>query len=422
MKAITRALDAGPPVDPAALAGARGVCFVSPALTLAGSGRAAVFSLAGGLLEPSGPAGLVHRLGAIECDDPLGLPGTGPVAFGALPFESGAPGEMVVPSLLYGRGADGVEWATSVGEHPPEPTRELLRAALERRSVEPPGPPALVAGDPADYPAAVAVATRAIAAGRLRKVVLARRLVVDLGAAPSPPAVLARLAAQEPSATAFLVGHGPSVFVGASPELLVSRRGASVRSHPLAGTAASGTGPAECLLASAKDMEEHALVVADIARVLDPHCSELVVPAEPSLVSLHSMNHLGTRIEGCLMAEGGRLPSVLELVAELHPTPAVGGVPRAPALELIERLEPGPRGPWAGPVGWLDAAGDGDWVVGLRSTIIEGSTAVVWAGAGIVAASDPLAELAETDLKLAPALEGLAPGASALLEGYPLRS
>jgi isochorismate synthase EntC len=133
------------------------------------------------------------------------------------------------------------------------------------------------------------------------------------------------------------------------------------------------------------------------------------------------MAHLGTRIEGRLLEEGGHVPSALELVAELHPTPAVGGVPRAQALKLITALEPGPRGPWAGPVGWVDADGDGDWVIGLRSATIAANRVILWAGAGIVAASDPEAELAETTVKLVPVLEGLAPGSSSLLERSSVR-
>jgi isochorismate synthase EntC len=134
------------------------------------------------------------------------------------------------------------------------------------------------------------------------------------------------------------------------------------------------------------------------------------------------MAHLGTRIEGRLLTEQGAVPSALELAVALHPTPAVGGVPRADALALIAALEPGPRGPWAGPVGWVDARGDGDWVVGLRSATLAGTTATIWAGAGIVAASDPESELAETTVKLTPVLEGLCPGASALLESYALKN
>jgi isochorismate synthase len=240
-----------------------------------------------------------------------------------------------------------------------------------------------------------------------------------------PSAMLERVADDEPSCTTFLLPLPEGTFVGASPELLVSRRDRVVVSHPLAGTialrAARGTiDRGDGLLGSTKDLEEHELVVADIAGVLDPRCSELVVPSQPSVVPLRTMAHLGTRIEG-LLSERGGVPSVLELVAALHPTPAVGGVPRTEALALIKELEPGPRGPWAGPVGWVDAAGNGDWVVGLRSATLAGSTATIWAGAGIVAASDPEAELAETTVKLAPVFEGLSPGASALLDGCPIR-
>jgi menaquinone-specific isochorismate synthase len=423
MRALTRALSPGAAIDPVRVSADNGVYFANQDLVLAGSGRAAVLPLANGLGDPPGIRAVEQWLAALERDDPIGAPGTGPVAFAALPFESDAPGALVVPAVLYGRSADGLEWVTVVGEDPlPEISREwLLAEACQPRRIEPRATPHIAESLPADYGAAVRVGIGAIAAERLRKVVLARRLLVEMGHTIVPSAVLERLAQDEPSCTAFLLGRPDGAFVGASPELLVRRRGQAVLSHPLAGTARIDASRGQRLLGSAKDLEEHELVVADIAGVLDPRCSELVVPSEPSLVPLHSMAHLGTRIEGQLLEENGRVPSALELVGALHPTPAVGGVPRAPALALIEALEPGPRGPWAGPVGWVDAAGDGDWVIGLRSAILSGGAATVWAGAGIVAASDPEAELAETSVKLAPVLEGLAPGASALLEGYALR-
>ena len=429
MRALTRPLEPGASVDPLRIAGDAGVFFANDELILAGTGLAATLPLANGLADPAAVVAAVAWLAGLERDDPLGLPGTGPVALGALPFEPEAAGALVVPAVLYGRRADGIEWVTVVGPDPlPEPSREwlLLEVASPRR-IEPATTPRILESRPADYPGAVARATAAIAEGRLRKVVLARRLLVGTESAIVPSAMLERLAEDEPSCTAFLLGQGNGVFVGASPELLVSRRGRSVVSHPLAGTIALDAVPGsadrgDLLLGSAKDLEEHELVVADIAGVLDPRCSELIVPSEPALVPLRTMAHLGTRIEGRLIAEDGWVPSALELVAELHPTPAVGGVPRAPALDLIATLEPGPRGPWAGPVGWVDASGDGDWVVGLRSATLGPTTATIWAGAGIVAASDPEAELAETTVKLAPVLEGLSPGASALLEAYDLSS
>jgi menaquinone-specific isochorismate synthase len=406
-----------------AVCGDRGIYFASGSVTLAGSGQAALLPLPRGLDDPAGPIDLGRQIAAIERDDAVGLPGSGPVAFGALGFEAANPARMVVPSLLYGRSQD-AEWVTVVGEPPLEvPSREQLAArSANVGRIEPRLSPAAVSCEPADYAAAVATATGAIAAGRLRKVVLARRLVLEAGGHFVPSAVLGRLAAEEPSATAFLFANRAGAFVGASPELLVSRRGGLVVSHPLAGTTASGAGPGRRLLASAKDLEEHELVVADIARILDAHCRELEVPGEPSLVALHSLNHLGSRIQGRLLEEHGRMPSALELVGALHPTPAVGGVPLEPALELIAALEPGRRGCWAGPVGWMDAQGDGDWVVGLRSCVLSGSDAVVWAGAGIVAASDPDAELTETDLKLAVVLEALTPSAATRVESRQLRS
>jgi menaquinone-specific isochorismate synthase len=409
------------------VAGDAGVFFSNSTVTLAGAGRAAVLPLADGLAKEEGVLAAMAWLAALERDDPLGLPGTGPVAFGAISFEAEAKGELLVPAVLYGRAADGTEWVTVVDDEPPaDLSREwLLYEVSSPQRMEHRRTPRIIGSEPADYADAVAQATRAIAQGPLRKVVLARRLVVETGSAVVPSAMLQRLADDEPSCTAFLLAHGDGAFVGASPELLVSRRDRVVISHPLAGTIAlartrGSVDRGDRLLGSSKDLEEHELVVADIAGVLDPRCSDLVVPGQPSLVPLRTMAHLGTRIEGRLLAEDGRVPSALELVAALHPTPAVGGVPRSEALALIKTLEPSPRGPWAGPVGWVDASGNGDWVVGLRSASLSGTTATVWAGAGIVAASDPAAELAETTVKLAPVFEGLSPGASSALDGCPV--
>ncbi|MGH9007438.1 MAG: isochorismate synthase [Acidimicrobiales bacterium] len=420
MRAVTRALEPGPPIDARRVAGDDGVYFQNERVTLAGTGRAAVLPLPRGLTQPAGWHHAEEWLAGAPRDDTVGLPGTGPVAFGALAFERGTPGELVVPSILYGRAADGTEWVTVVGDDGPEATRELLLESASPPRIEPTATVEVLESRP-DYPSAVLKATKAIALGALRKVVLARRLVLGTAGTVVASNMLDRLHSIEPSSTAFLIGGRDGAFLGASPELLMSRRGRSVLSNPLAGTAPLGPDGGDQLLGSAKNLEEHEIVVADIAGVLDPRCSELVVPSHPALVELHTMAHLGTRIEGQLLEEDGRVPSALDLVAALHPTPAVGGVPRDPALGLIAKLEPGRRGRWAGPVGWLDADGDGDWMVGLRSAWLSGATAIVWAGAGIVAASDPESELAETEVKLVPVLEGLAPGSSALLGANQLR-
>jgi len=413
VKAVTRALEPGPEIEPASVAGDHGLFLANESLILAGQGRAAVFELPGGLADHRGVRSVNEGLRAIERDDRVGLPGTGPIALGSLPFESGAPAALVVPTLLYGRDATGTEWATVVSDQPVEPTRDLVLAALTEPCSVAEGPLRVVTAEPADYAGAVAHAQAEIRRGVLDKVVLARRLVVEFDRPTAPSAVLRRLTNREPSATAFLLpGRGVGTFVGASPELLVSRRGRRVRSHPLAGTAA---GHSQRLLDSVKDLDEHRLVVRDIVSTLEPCCDELQLPAAPTLVPLTSMTHLGTPISGTLRAVHGAIPSALELAAALHPTPAVAGVPRGRALALIGQLEPGWRGPWAGPVGWLDAAGDGDFVLGLRSLTLSGRRAVLWAGAGVVSASDPLAELAETDLKLAAVLGCLAPGAEHLV-------
>ena len=152
-------------------------------------------------------------------------------------------------------------------------------------------------------------------------------------------------------------------------------------------------------------------MVEAIRDALDPGCDRLDVPDAPELVHLHTITHLGTSIRGTLRrGEDGEVPSVLALVALLHPTPAVGGVPRRAALDLIDRLEEGPRGPYAGAVGWMDGAGDGRWVVGIRAMTVAGATATLSAGVGIVAGSRPDVERRETDLKFAAVLDALAPG------------
>jgi isochorismate synthase len=213
---------------------------------------------------------------------------------------------------------------------------------------------------------------------------------------------------------------GPDgIILGASPELLVARHGPAVSCLPLAGTVARGdTARADAdaqgrLAGSEKDRAEHRYVVEAVAEALRPLCAEFTVPPQPSLVAFRSVAHLGTRISGRLDAP----VDVLQLVDRLHPTPAVGGTPRAEALKVIADGEPDERGYWAGPVGWVDAAGDGEWMIGIRSARLDddGTVLTVRAGSGIVAGSDPDAEAAETNVKLAAVLDAAVPGASAQL-------
>lgn len=250
-----------------------------------------------------------------------------------------------------------------------------------------------------DWCAAVVAGRDAVRSGRLRKVVLARELVVTTDRPIDRRGVLRRLAAAFPGCTLAAVDG----FVCASPETLVARHGDVVRSHPLAGTAPRGGDPttdarlAAGLLASTKDRAEHQVTIDFVHETLLPWCSFLDEEAEPSVVGVANVQHLGTMVEGRLSEPA---PSVLELVDALHPTPAVAGDPRDTAFALIGRLEPGDRGRYAGPVGWVDAMGNGRWAVGIRSAELDGTEARLWAGVGIVADSDPAAELEETRAKL----------------------
>ncbi|HIE4188340.1 TPA: isochorismate synthase [Stenotrophomonas maltophilia] len=197
---------------------------------------------------------------------------------------------------------------------------------------------------------------------------------------------------------------------GATPELLLRKRGAELLSHPLAGSARRSADAAEderaaqALLASTKDHDEHRHVVDAIVEGLAPYCSHIDAQPRPMLHATASMWHLGTRIHATLKDPQ---TSAAELLAQLHPTPAVCGTPRLAALQRIRELEPVPRGFYAGAVGWLDAQGDGDWYVAIRCARLQGTQLRLYAGAGIVAESEPEAEVAETAAKFAALLNAL---------------
>ncbi len=422
------ALPAGDAIDPWDLAGDDdGILLAEGGRLLVGLGCAFRLELAGGLDDAGAVAAASTRLAALTCDDHL-APGTTPLrpvlALGALPFDRSGPAALVVPEVLYCREPDGSEWATVVAgpdgrADGDDPSR--LRARLADRS----GPGAAATGpttwrirprgSDADFEARVSRAVAAIGRHEVDKVVLARRVDVTASRSPDIAALLRRWASLEPSCTLFSVPTPDGQFVGASPELLVERVGTRVRCRPLAGTTDRDHGSASPLppelLESAKDTEEHRLVVNAIRDALAPWTDELDVPVGPELVHLRNITHLGTTIEGTLRPDHGhRVPSVLALVALLHPTPAVGGVPRAAALDLIDRLEQDSRGPYAGAVGWMDGAGDGRWVVGIRAMTVSGATVSLTAGVGIVRGSRPDVERRETDLKFTAVFDALAPG------------
>lgn len=359
------------------------------------------------------PAGLaLEVLDAIEVDDAVRLPGCGAVVMGALPFSNTSSGELIVPRAVLGREVDGRFWRTTISggarldpEQLAEPVGDSdqpVGAEHDPPSSRSPDEFTLRPFPPHDeWCDAVAAAVTAIRNNRdgLLKVVLARQVVVEANRPIHPSRVATRLGALYPSCMVFSIDG----FVGASPELLVSRRGDAVASQPLAGTIPRSGDPevdrqlAAELLGSAKERQEHRLVVDEVASRLRPHCTSLSVPEAPNIVPLRNVSHLGTRISGTL-APGAA--SALDLALLLHPTPAVAGTPTAEALAFLEAIEPGDRGRYTGPVGWMDARGDGDWAVAIRCAELDGHRARLYAGAGVVADSTPEAELAETQLKL----------------------
>jgi isochorismate synthase len=378
-------------------------------------GRGLALRVAVPRTSPAAAAGAVaDALGAIVTEDSVGRPGTGPVALGALPFAAGTPGSLIVPEVLVGRDEDGTRWVTTVlaADHPPSAHDELVgqvveTATLRSRSATWAGVGADVptrfdvraSRAPAEWQAALVAARDELRAGAGRKVVLAREVVVAADRPLSPLAIVDRLRAAYPACTLFAVDG----FVGATPELLVARRDDRVRAQPMAGTAPRSADPttdarlAAALLSSAKDQAEHRITIDMVHDTLLPYCSYLDEEAQPTVVAMANVQHLATLVEGRL---SGPPASVVELMVALHPTPAVGGSPRPAALDLIARYEQLDRARYAGPVGWVDAAGNGEWAVGIRSAEIDGGTARLFAGVGVVADSDPDDELAETQAKL----------------------
>jgi salicylate biosynthesis isochorismate synthase/menaquinone-specific isochorismate synthase len=255
---------------------------------------------------------------------------------------------------------------------------------------------------PSHYERAVAAAVERIAAGEVEKVVLAREVTVDAPAAHDPGAILGALREVFPSCFSFCVGTPEAAFVGASPELLIRRSGAVAATVALAGSTRRSADPAvddhlgEQMLRSAKVREEHGIVARRIARLLRPHSVWVQAEEEPVVTTIANIQHLATPIH----AQLAESHSAVALAGLLHPTPAVGGEPRDPAVAMIEELEEMDRGWYAGPVGWMDATEDGEFCVALRSALLRDRTAHLYAGCGIVAGSDPAAELDETEIKL----------------------
>ena len=263
---------------------------------------------------------------------------------------------------------------------------------------------------PSHYEEAVARAVQRIRDGELQKVVLAREVEVHAPVEHDPGAVVGLLREEFPSCYVFAVGRGVATFLAASPELLVRREGQRASTVALAGSARRSADPAvddhlgEQLLHSDKDREENAIVARRIARALRPHAVWVTASPEPALVRVANIQHLGIAIRAQLSAPIG----AIELAGLLHPTPAVGGEPDLVAQRLIPALEGLDRGWYAGPVGWTDSVGDGEFCVALRCALLRERRANLFSGCGIVRDSDPPAELAESEVKLGALLPLLA--------------
>lgn len=262
-----------------------------------------------------------------------------------------------------------------------------------------------------EFKASVSAALDAFAQGKLAKVVLSRKLILTLHKPADPERVLARLMTQNPHAFHFSLPLGQGRrLLGASPELLLRVSGGEVFTHPLAGSARRASEPvqdeavARDLLASRKDQHEHKLVIDEIRRVLTPHCRELAIPPGPTLMSTDTLWHLGTPIAGQLH---GSDASVLSLACQLHPTPALCGYPTDLARQFIREQEPFRRALFSGIVGWCDSQGNGEWAVVIRCGVLDGHQVELFAGAGIVAGSDPAMEWAEIGTKLGTMLKAL---------------
>ncbi|GEL96752.1 isochorismate synthase [Cellulomonas terrae] len=345
--------------------------------------------------------------------DEVQVPGSGPVAFGSFAFDerSAAGGVIVVPKVVVGR-RGGRSWLTTIT------TGARLHPAPRLSDVVGPRVPPVDPGAVAYTDGAVSadgwrdVVARGIAAirsGDVEKVVLARDVLARAEHPVDVRWALERLATEYPSCWTFSVDG----LVGATPELLVRSEKGLVTSRVLAGTIrrtgddAADLARAAILAHSSKDLEEHEYAVTSVAHALEPFCSSTNVPDVPFVLHLPNVLHLASDVTGVLSSPGGDAahPSSLALAAALHPTAAVCGTPTVAARELIRSIEGMDRARYAGPVGWFGADGDGEWGIALRSAAIDPDDprrVRLFAGCGVVAASDPAAELAESEAKLVP--------------------
>jgi menaquinone-specific isochorismate synthase len=377
---------------------------------LVGWGTAAKITLPAGQDRfLSGEKWLREVFDAADVTDDVAEPGTGPVAFGSFTFDPASDGSvLVVPSTVIGR-KEGSAWLTTISRADDDGD------AGDGEAEPPPVPTGVRWSDGSltapEWERAVAKAVAAISEGSLRKVVLALELYATAAADIDGRVLLSRLAGRYPECYTFACDG----LLGATPELLIRRTGASLHSVVLAGTMPRGGSPeadralGAALLASSKDRDEHSYAVEDVRAALQPLCADLRIDEQPSLLRLPNLQHLATQVYGELTGGDDISHSALALAAALHPTAAICGTPADKAMDLIRELEGMDRGRYSGPVGWVDARGNGEWGIALRCGLVSGRNARLFAGCGIVAESNPPAEVAEAQTKFWPmryALEG----------------
>jgi salicylate biosynthesis isochorismate synthase len=410
------------------LASDRWFCWEQPdrgfALAALGAAHEATSRGGGRFADVAGECGDVGADAIVV--EPPGLPaGAGPVWTGGFAFDpeggSGAewsslpPALLVLPELSICRSGDQAFLSVNAVVRPGEDPEDVVGAAAARlaglRSVE--GPPLLdphptsqaairSVRPPGEFERTVEAGAERIRAGEMSKVVLAREVVVSAAAAHDVAAVFGAMREQFSSCFCFCCGTPEAAFLGASPELLVRRSGASVSTVALAGSIRRSSDPAvddhlgEQLLRSDKNRREQRIVSERIVRTLRPHAVWVEAAAEPVVIKVANIQHLGTPV----LAQLAEPRSAVDLAGLMHPTPAVGGEPRAVAASAIAELEQMDRGWYAGPVGWMDATEDGEFCVALRSALLRDREAHLYAGVGVVSGSDPATELDKTEIKL----------------------
>jgi menaquinone-specific isochorismate synthase len=378
------------------------VAWVRQSAGLAGWGEAARVTLPAGADRFTAAEKWLREVAdGADIEDGVRRRGSGLVAFGTFTFDDASDGSvLIVPRAILGRDGTGNAWLTTVSPGGATPQETIFEPFV----------PAVPPGDlrwhdgslsAPEWEQAVGEAVHRIThSAELGKVVLARDLHASADVPIDPRVLLRWLAARYPGCFTFACDG----LVGATPELLIRKDGWEVSSLVLAGTTPRGTTQAEdsqlarTLLGSAKENEEHEYAAASLRDTLSPLCAAMYVTPRPELIRLPNVQHLGTRVRGTLAAAR----SALALVATVHPTAAVGGTPTDAAVEVIRELESMDRERYAGPVGWVDADGNGEWGIALRCAQLDGNRARLFAGCGIVAGSDPAAELAETESKFRP--------------------